>query len=327
LSQPRKILRLVLVAVCVWIGSPFSSLVQPCLGQLEQLSPSAQDPVVLARAAEMAKSVTIYRDAYGVPHVYGPTDTACMFGFVFAQAEDYFWQVEDTYIRALGRASEYYGEAELANDLINRALDIPGLAKKEFENATPEYREFYIAVTDALNHFLATHPEAEPRLIRWFEPWYPLALGRFVLYQSFIYRKSGLDPNEILNVVQEIKQGVPGEVSLKPETRRHFADVEEMLARHETMSQHVGSNMWAVTPERSASGKALLFINPHQPFFGPGQWYEGHVVSKEGWNLSGACLFGSPFPTIGYNGHLAWSHTVNQPNIADGLYDAVRSCR
>jgi penicillin amidase len=75
--------------------------------------------------------------------------------------------------------------------------------------------------------------------------------------------------------------------------------------------------MWAVRPDKSASGKALMFINPHQPFFGPGQWYEGHVVSGEGWNLLGACFFGSPFPTLGYNGEVAWSHTVNNPDIVD----------
>ena len=83
------------------------------------------------------------------------------------------------------------------------------------------------------------------------------------------------------------------------------------------MNEHVGSNMWAVSPARSASGKALMFINPHQPFFGPGQWYEGHVKSDEGWNLLGACFFGSPFPTIGFNGHVAWSHTVNNPDVVD----------
>ena len=76
------------------------------------------------------------------------------------------------------------------------------------------------------------------------------------------------------------------------------------------------------TPEKSATGKALLFINPHQPFFGPGQWYEGHLTSGEGWNLLGACFFGAPFPTLGHNESLAWSHTVNEPDIVD-VYSIV----
>jgi len=79
----------------------------------------------------------------------------------------------------------------------------------------------------------------------------------------------------------------------------------------------VGSNMWTVTPSKSVSGHALLFINPHQPFFGAGQWYEGHVHSAEGWNLSGASFFGSPYPSIGHNEYLGWSHTVNDPDIVD----------
>jgi len=55
--------------------------------------------------------VTIYRDTYGVPHVYGPTDASVVFGFVYAQAEDDFPQIEENYIRALGRAAEVYGES------------------------------------------------------------------------------------------------------------------------------------------------------------------------------------------------------------------------
>ena len=59
---------------------------------------------------KIANSVTIYRDNWGVPHVYGPTDYSVMFGFMYAQAEDNFWQIEDSYIQAIGRASEVYGE-------------------------------------------------------------------------------------------------------------------------------------------------------------------------------------------------------------------------
>jgi penicillin amidase len=61
----------------------------------------------------------------------------------------------------------------------------------------------------------------------------------------------------------------------------------------------------------------MLLINPHQPFFGPGQWIEGHVHSESGWNMAGATFPGSPFPSIGHNDYLGWSHTVNTPDIID----------
>ena len=94
------------------------------------------------------------------------------------------------------------------------------------------------------------------------------------------------------------------------------AQLEE-IAQALTDSSQIGSNTWAITPQRSASGHALLFINPHQPFFGPGQWIEGHLHSGSGWNMSGASFPGSPFPTLGHNEYLGWSHTVNDPDIVD----------
>lgn len=238
----------------------------------------------------IARSVTIYRDAYGVPHVYGPTDASCVFGYIYAQAEDNFWQIEDNYVRALGRASEVYGEKALPGDLLNRTLEIANGARSEYERSSPRIRALCDAVAAGLNHFLKTNPYVKPRLLTRFEPWHPIAFGRFAVYQLFIFGKAGIKAEELRTAVRESE----------PEPAN-------------------GSNMWAVAPSKSSSGNAMLFINPHQPFFGPGQWYEGHLHSDEGWNISGASFFGSPFPTIGHNEFLGWSHTVNDPDI-DDLY-------
>src|SRR5687768_18500850 len=86
-----------------------------------------QDEEALAR---VARSVTIYRDTYGVPHVFGRTDESTVFGFAYAQAEDNFWRVEENFILALGRASELYGEKTLDEDRLNHALEIPKLARE-----------------------------------------------------------------------------------------------------------------------------------------------------------------------------------------------------
>jgi acyl-homoserine-lactone acylase len=277
-------------------------------------APACADDSTAAGASALAKAVTIHRDTFGVPHVFGPTDASCVFGFIYAQAEDYFWQIEDSYLRSLGRAAEVHGEKSLPDDLVNRALEITKLSEEEYKNASPKAKEICQALADGLNYYLAVHPQVKPRLITHFEPWHPLAFRRFILYQSFIYGKSGLKTPEILSAVQEIRDTKVGAVVFPDGLRAELAAREQ---DRQCLSEHVGSNMWAVSPNKSASGNTLLFINPHQPFFGPGQWYEGHVVSGEGWNLLGACFFGSPFPTIGYNGHVAWSHTVNNPDVVD----------
>src|SRR5262249_54655483 len=265
---------------------------------------------VLAHAADpaqTAKSITIYRDNYGVPHIYGPTDAACAFGFMYAQAEDNFWQIEDSYIRSLGRASEVYGSKTLEDDELVRALEIPKLAQAEYEHMPARTKALMAGATDGLNYFLATHPQVKPRLITHFEPWYGLAFNRYALYFQFIYGRSGLRREEIKSVTEPAKPGAKRRREPEPVLAEDF----------KTAAESQGSNMWAVTPAKSASGHALLFINPHQPFFGTGQWYEGHVHSDEGWDMSGASFFGSLFPTIGHNEFLGWSHTVNSPDIVD----------
>ena len=60
--------------------------------------------------AEQAKNVTIIRDNWGIPHIYGKTDADAVFGMLYAQCEDDFKRVEMNYVEKLGRLSEINGE-------------------------------------------------------------------------------------------------------------------------------------------------------------------------------------------------------------------------
>src|SRR5258706_10279163 len=70
-----------------------------------------------ARWEKQAQQVTIIRDNWGIPHIYGKTDADAVFGLLYAQCEDDFKRVEMNYIEKLGRMSEIKGEGELQNDL------------------------------------------------------------------------------------------------------------------------------------------------------------------------------------------------------------------
>jgi acyl-homoserine-lactone acylase len=247
-----------------------------------------------ARAADsqserIARSVTIYRDTYGVPHVFGPTDESCVFGYLYAQAEDNFWQVEDNYIRALGRASEVYGDKTLPDDILVRALDLQNLAINEYGRASGRERKIYDAAAAGLNYFLARNPRIKPRLLKRFEPWHVLAFALYEVYVQFVIQATGLNVGDFRS-----SSGATG-----------------------AGTASVGSNAWAASGIKSASGHPLLLINPHVFFFGPTQFYEGHLSSDEGWNISGATTFGLPFPVIGHNQYLGWTYTVNYPGLAN----------
>src|SRR5437660_11874089 len=134
--------------------------------------PSRQD---LARWERQARDVTIVRDDWGIPHVYGKTDADAVFGLVYAQAEDDFNRVETNYLAAMGRLAEADGEAALYQDLRMKLFSHPDTLRAQFA-ASPEWlKRLMSAFADGLNFYLYRHPEVKPRVITRFEPWMALS--------------------------------------------------------------------------------------------------------------------------------------------------------
>ena len=101
-------------------------------------SVSAQQPAAspdLARWEQRAQSVTIVRDDWGIPHVYGKTDADAVFGVMFAQAEDDFNRVETNYLNSMGRLAEAEGEAEIYRDLRMKLFIDPADMKAQYQKA------------------------------------------------------------------------------------------------------------------------------------------------------------------------------------------------
>ena len=80
-------------------------------------APVAEQANDLQRLAARAQNVTIVRDDFGIPHIYGKTDADAVFGLLYAQAEDDFPRVERNYIWAIGRLAEVDGEDAIYSDL------------------------------------------------------------------------------------------------------------------------------------------------------------------------------------------------------------------
>ncbi len=241
----------------------------------------------------LAKHVTIYRDTYGVAHVFGATDASTVFGFAYAQAEDNFARIESNYIAALGRNAEIYGQSSVEDDRLTRTLDVPGLARAEYGRLDAHTRALCDAFAAGLNFYLQRHPAVHPRLLAHMEAWYPLAFIRYNYY--------------VTGFVHDRKIGVP------------FPLGEGYFDKFTPVAN--GSNGWVIGPSKSVTGHAMLFINPHLPYFGPGQVYEGHVHSDEGWNFTGYTRFGFPLPYVGHNESLGWVSTDNAADVDDGYVE------
>lgn len=249
----------------------------------------AATPALESSAEKRARSVTIYRDAYDVPHIYGRSDTDVVFGAAYAQGEDNFQRVEEYYIRSIGRAAEVFGEKELKADVLNHELEAVKLSQEEYKNLDQRTRSLCDAYAAGLNYFLSQHPQTKPRLITHFEGWHVLAFYRWLWFISDVPFLTGLKDEEL---------GIARIVN--PEHKLPF-----------------GSNGWAVAPAKSADGRAMLFLSPHDYYFSEWTAYEMHLHSDEGWNLSGEFPIGGMLADLGFNENLGWTVTTNYPDVGD----------
>ncbi|NHZ80293.1 acylase [Massilia sp. CCM 8695] len=251
-----------------------------------------------ARWNKTARRVTIMRDKWGIPHVFGKTDADAVFGLLYAQAEDDFNRVELNYINALGRLAEVEGEAEIWRDLRMKMYITPEGMKASYAASPAWLKKLMIAFADGLNFYLHTHPEVKPRLITHFEPWMALAFSEGSIGGDI----------ESINL-KELEQFYGKKSALA------LADASNVLDKEPS-----GSNGFAIAPKRSASGHALLLINPHTSFyFRP----EVHMVSDEGLNAYGAVTWGQFFVYQGFNDKAGWMHTSGGGDVIDEYLETV----
>jgi len=246
----------------------------------------------IARWQQQAKRVTIIRDNWGIPHIYGKTDADCVFGLLYAQCEDDFKRVEKNYIDILGRSAEVSGESNLYIDLYTKLLVDSAGAVADYKNSPEWLKKLLQAFADGINYYLYKNPSVKPALLQHFEPWYQLMWtdGSIAAIQS-----GGLS-------IDELKNFYNGNTTPYAVTQT----IQEELPS--------GSNGFAVAPARTASGNAILYINPHVTFyFRP----EVHVISEEGLNAYGAVTWGQLFVYQGFNEHCGWMHTSGYSDVAD----------
>jgi acyl-homoserine lactone acylase PvdQ len=227
--------------------------------------------------------VTIYRDEWGVPHVYADTVRALGFGFGYAQAADHIEPMLFAYRLANGRAAEIMGEAYAASDEFSLRMAHARLAARAWPGVDPVTRDVCEGFALGVNAWLLDHASEAP-------PW-----------------ADGVQPQDILALWHAFL------MSFAP------FDLPGVWRRPRAFDT---GNAWALAPSRTEEGRTLLVINPHQHHDGPFRWYEAHLAVAD-YDVSGATLFGLPVLLVGHNAALGWALTPNAPDFADVYQERV----
>jgi acyl-homoserine-lactone acylase len=250
------------------------------------------------RRRQHAENVVIVRDRWGIAHIYGKSDADAVFGAIYAQAEDDFGRVERNYLDGLGMLAQSEGEAALYGDLRQRLFIDPRRLRQEFRESPAWLKALMLAWSDGLNYFLSKHPAVTPRVIHRFEPWMAL---------SFTEGSIGGD-------IESVDVG---------KLREFYAHQPHPPASADSMPADPGaggSNGFAIAPSRSASGHALLWINPHTSYYFRA---ELQMVSEQGLNVYGAVTWGQFFVYQGFNARNGWMHTSYGGDAVDEYAESI----
>jgi len=253
------------------------------------------------RWRQHAEHARIVRDNWGIAHVYGKSDADAVFGMIYAQAEDDFNRIERNYLSGLGWLAQAEGESALYSDLRARLFIDVGRLQRQYRSAPAWLKSLMDAWSEGLNYYLSKHPNVRAKVIRHFEPWMAL---------SFTEGSIGGDIETIdLGALQKFYgQSMPVPLD---SARVEQAVPEEFPG---------GSNGFALAPARSASGHAMLWINPHTSYYFRS---ELQMVSEQGLNVYGAVTWGQFFVYQGFNARNGWMHTSYGGDAIDEYAETI----
>jgi len=237
----------------------------------------------VASAAAEGQSVTIYRDKWGVPNIYGESEEAVSFGLGYAQAEDRPAQIFDNYRAAIGRLSETAGPRGLETDYYMRLFRTPEISQEKWSTVPPKFRACAAAFQQGVRRYFKDHPGKRPDNFLEIEPWMCAALGRAVIW--------GWPLGEMAD---DLKAG-----GIQPPPL-----------------EYRGSNEMALAPAKTTQGAPIAVIDPHLGFYGLMRFYEARMYGGS-LAVAGTAVTGLPLISLGHNEYVSIAMTTGGPDTAD----------
>ncbi len=291
-------------------------------------------------------SVAIHRDAWGIPHIRASGTADVFFAQGYVHAQDRLWQMDAARRRMLGRWAEWEGAKGIAADTLARQLDVAGASQRDFAALSSEARMMLEAYAGGVNAYLAEgHPlPFEYSLVggtveRW-EPWHCILVMRqrgylmgsvwFKLWRAAALRTIG--PDHVAKLRYD--DGGADYLCVPPgaDSERWIAALQDLAPAVEALAALAGpeatdggSNNWAVSPSRTATGRPLLAGDPHRAFEMPSLYSQGHLAC-DAFDAIGLSVPGVPaFPHFAHNGHVAYCVTHAFVDIHDLFVDKFRA--
>ena len=213
---------------------------------------------IMLRAAEAADEATLYRDEFGIPHVYAPTLETAAFAVGYAQAEDRLEELFKNYRRANGTMSEVFGPGNFRNDMIARMFRHEEISREKYGQLSAKARAVIESYQAGVKLFMKEHPEQVPGWAQEIHPWDVVALGRFIIW------------------------GWPlGEAG---------ADLLRAGIQPDDVGYH-GSNEILLGPSRTAMKAPIAVVDPHLSWYDEFRFYQIRIYAGD-FNVSGVPSLG-----------------------------------
>jgi acyl-homoserine-lactone acylase len=235
----------------------------------------------LSTAADDA--TTIYRDEFGIPHIFAATIENAAFAVGYAQAEDRLEELLKNYRRATGTMAEVFGQDSFREDVRQRAMRHAEISKTKYDQISPRMRAVIESYQSGIKKFMKEHPEQVPSWAQEIRPWDAVALGRYIIWNWPM-----------------------GEAAA--DLKRAGLDFSPLGYR--------GSNEMLIAPKRTTMNAPIAIIDPHVPWYDAMRFYEVRIYTPE-FNVSGVSILGVPFPTLGHSRYCSVAMTTGGPDTSD----------
>lgn len=285
----------------------------------------------------LSAQVTVRRDRWGVPHIYAAAEADLFAALGYVHAQDRLWQMELNRRTGHGRLAEVFGPVALSSDQFIRTLGFSRLARREAELLDDETRAALEAYVRGVNACLAALRGRLPLEFTVLglqpQPWQVEDV--LVWPKVMALNLSGNWTSELLNaqivaalgeeraraIAPRYPHDGPLAVPAGAAYRATMGDAALRLAQEASrftgdVGGPQGSNAWAVSGARTASGRPLLAGDPHLGLGLPGVWYAAHLEGGR-YHVAGVTFPGVPGVIIGHTRQVAWSMTTAMTDTQD----------